>query len=87
MSLTSEQIQKLIQLVASAEADEIDCDGCFEKIAEFAEMELVAKEIPEAQSVIRQHLKQCPCCEDEFNALLDGLRALLDAEPNENCDH
>ena len=76
MQLSNDQINKLLLLVASSEPDDLDCDGCFEQIAVFAEAELLDREVPEAMNVIKHHLTQCHCCEDEFNALLEGLRAL-----------
>lgn len=76
MSLSDQQIEKLLKLVVSSQPDDLDCDGCFERIAEFAEQELAAKKIPEAMQVVQRHLNQCPCCQDELNALMEGLRAL-----------
>ena len=76
MSLSKEQIERLLGMISSVEADELDCDGCFGQIAEFAELHLSDREIPEAMQVVETHLQQCVCCQDEFNALLKGLRAI-----------
>ena len=76
MALSNDQIVNLIGMVSSVEKDAIDCDGCFSKIHEFAEIHLSAKEVPEAMKVVKSHLEQCLCCQDEFNALLKGLKAL-----------
>ena len=76
MALSKEQIQNLVGMVATVEADELDCDGCFGQIAEFAEYHLATQELPEAMWAVQVHLEQCLCCKDEFNALLKALRAL-----------
>ena len=76
MPLSNEQIKGLLGLVASVEPDSMDCDGCFGKVAEFAELKLKGAEIPEAFRDVETHMRQCPCCKDEFEALLMGLRGL-----------
>ena len=76
MSLTNEQINSLIDQVVGTEPDELDCDGCFAQLAEFADRELSNLAIPQALKVVETHLAQCTCCRDEYAALLEGLRAL-----------
>ena len=76
MSLTNEQISSLLNQIATTQPDELDCDGCFVHLAEFAERELSNQAVPDALKTVEVHLSQCSCCKDEFNALLEGLRAL-----------
>lgn len=76
MVLSNEQINNLLGLVSSVESDGLDCDGCFGQIAEFAEIHLSAQQVPEAMKAVERHLQQCVCCKDEFNALLEGLKAI-----------
>jgi len=76
MSLSKDQVNELIQLVTAAEADSLDCDGCFAHLAEFAELELAHKEIPDALKAVETHLRQCKCCMYEFQMLMNALRAL-----------
>ena len=76
MSLSKEQVNNLLGLVRSVESDEMDCEGCFGKIAEFADLHLSQQEIPDAMKCVETHLQQCVCCKDEFNALLKGLREI-----------
>ena len=47
-----------------------------EKVAEFAEIKLKGAEIPEAYHDVEIHMRQCPCCKGEFEALLQGLEGL-----------
>ena len=62
MALSEEQIAKLMGMIATSQADDLDCDGCFEKLSEFVELELASQEIPGALQAVEMHLKQCKCC-------------------------
>ena len=74
MVLTSKQISHLLNAVATVTDDPIDCDGCFARLSEFAESELAGQSIPAALSAVETHLKNCPCCQDEYQTLLAALR-------------
>ena len=78
MPLSDDQINKLLAMIANTTADSLDCDSCSNLLAQFAEIRLQSKEIPDAMREVETHLEQCGCCQDEFSALLDGLRALDD---------
>lgn len=77
--LTPENVKSLIGMIASAHPDKMDCDSCYEKIAEFAELHLLGKELPEALQTVHVHLEQCPCCQVEFEALIRALKSLDDS--------
>ena len=76
MTLSKEQISKLLGMITSATDDSIDCDGCFDHLAEFADAELSGREIPDALKAVEVHLSQCGCCQDEYEALLTGLQEI-----------
>ncbi|EMI46859.1 hypothetical protein [Rhodopirellula sp. SWK7] len=80
MSLSKKQISTLLGLIGSTEPDATDCDGCYSHLAEFAELELAGSEVPEAFEAIQRHLEQCPCCKNEFDVLIEGLKALQSEE-------
>jgi hypothetical protein len=79
MPLSQSQIKSLMSLVHSVSDDSLDCDGCYDKIAEFAELQLGSLELPDAMKAVEVHLEQCVCCKDEYNALLDALREIESA--------
>ena len=79
MPLSKKQIKALLQYVAKAEHDAIDCDGCYGQVAEFSEAQLEGVEIPQALEAVELHLRQCICCKDEFESLIDGLHGLTSA--------
>lgn len=76
MAITELQVKQLLGLITKTESDDLDCDGCFEGLASFADAQILANEIPEALQAVRKHLNQCPCCQDEYNALLHSLKRL-----------
>ncbi len=76
MSLSGKQVLSLLGKVISTEEDAINCDQCLSHLAEFAETELAGQDVPEALEAIAAHLRQCECCRDEYDALLEGLRAI-----------
>lgn len=76
MTISNDQTKSLLSYVAGTRSDDIDCDRCFDHMAEFVEAELAGVAVPEALRKVERHLSQCACCADEHNALLEGLRAL-----------
>lgn len=74
MALTDEQIKSLITVVASTTDDQLDCDGCFERVAEFADSQLAGRSLSDAMTAVETHLANCPCCQDEYETLLAALR-------------
>lgn len=73
MALTQMQWAAFSQMVFTTEPDAIGCEECFGRVAEYAEMQLANRPIPEALQAIARHLEQCPCCRDEYRALLEAL--------------
>jgi len=76
MPLSKDQISTLLSLVAGSTEDEISCDGCFEHVAQFVESELAGAELSDSMLLIQNHMKNCPCCADEYNALKEAMAAL-----------
>lgn len=74
--LTSEQIQTLAGLISTTQPDHLSCDQCFGRIAEFAELALEGQPLSAGMQVIQRHLQQCPCCKDEYEALLEALKEI-----------
>lgn len=76
MSLDQSQLKKLLGLIASTSDDPMDCDGCFEHIAMFAESELIGRNLCEIQKKVKRHLENCVCCQNEYQHLLEALKEL-----------
>jgi predicted anti-sigma-YlaC factor YlaD len=74
MPLDKQQIETLLSAVSRTCAKEIHCGECLAGMAEFAELELVGAEIPQALHRIQEHLALCPECAEEYEVLLDVVR-------------
>ena len=80
MALSLANVKKLIDLVGTTRNDPLDCDGCLEYVAEFAEAHLAGRSLSAALACVQVHLESCGWCQDEYEALLSALSA-LDEEP------
>jgi predicted anti-sigma-YlaC factor YlaD len=76
MQLEPSMLKKLVHGIMTTRPDEIDCDECFEQLDRFTEEVLAGKDAAEAMPLVQDHLDHCKCCRQEFEALLDALRAL-----------
>lgn len=75
MALSSEELNRLVRLATSVTDDEMDCDECFTHLAEFAETQLANRPLNEVMQAVQNHLHNCPCCRDEYETLLEALKA------------
>jgi hypothetical protein len=73
MPLSKQQVASLVQMVASTTPDEIDCDGCLDHVAEFAETQLAGRPIESAMVAVQNHIQNCHCCQLEFETFLKAL--------------
>jgi hypothetical protein len=75
MVIEFSQVQKLFKSISSAVPDQLDCDGCFELSAQFAEAEINGQELSNILKAVQVHMSQCPCCAYEYQSLLEAVRA------------
>lgn len=76
MKLNTDVLKKLISKLPGTHEGEIGCDDCFDELHEFAEMELKGKSPEQAMPLVKEHLDNCHECRDEYQALLNALKAL-----------
>ena len=76
MSVTSEELQRMLELVRDTQAVEIDCDSCLVQVGEFAEQRLAGKPIAEGLKAVEQHLLICAECREEFEILCQAIKAV-----------
>lgn len=74
--LGAAEVKKLVRQVLTTHPKEMDCDECLELLDDFVEMTLEGRDASEALPLVQQHLQQCDCCHEEFQALLSVLRNL-----------
>ncbi len=76
-----DELSKLARMLSETHEEEIGCDECLEEIDRFAEMELEGLDAAEAMPLVQDHLSKCGDCREEFEALLEALRAAEGSEP------
>jgi hypothetical protein len=74
--LGREQLNWLLKAIVSSRPDEFTCGDCFDVADTFAELVLAGRNAAEALPRVHHHLDLCPPCREEFEALLDALRAI-----------
>jgi hypothetical protein len=65
-----------LRLIGLTRDDEIDCERCLALVAEFAEQELAGRPIPTGLEAVAHHLSICAECCEEYEALLQALKAM-----------
>ncbi len=73
--LNSEDLGKLARALDMTREEELACDECFEELDRFVEMELDGLDAAAAMPLVQDHLDKCGDCREEYQALLDALRA------------
>lgn len=77
MPLSKQQIDTLLTLVVNSTPDTMSCDGCLVNVAQFAEAELMGASLCDSMQKVQVHLQNCPCCNDEYQALLAALESTV----------
>ncbi len=75
MNLSRDDLRKLLTLLDLTEAREIDCTEFLHRAAGFLERLGPDGTPPPGYEEVVQHLRICPECEEEFEALVRALRA------------
>ncbi len=73
MPLSNEEVDALLRVVRLTRDDEIDCDECVSRVAEFAEQELAGRTVSEGLEAVEHHLSICEECREEYEALRRAL--------------
>ena len=81
MQLNVDILKKMARAIANTREEEIGCDDCFEFVDIFVETQLEGKDPAEAMPLVEAHLSRCANCQEEFEALLDAIKAT--SEDNE----
>jgi hypothetical protein len=78
MQLTKEVIRKMMRSIHLTYQHELTCGECFNEVDRFAEMELAGLNPADAMPLVEQHLHRCATCQEEYEALLAALKAMVD---------
>ncbi len=75
MDADQDGLEKVVMAVVRTREEEIGCDECFEQLDRFVEMELSGLDAAATMPLVEDHLQKCGDCREEFEALLEALRA------------
>lgn len=70
------RLKKLVRSIMATRHNELNCETCFKELDQFVEMTLAGKDAAQAMPLVQHHLKMCHDCGEEFEALLEALRAM-----------
>jgi len=74
MRFDRELLRKLLDLVRLTKDDEIDCDEFLDRAARYLDSTGPDGSLPEGAEALVHHMRVCPECCEEFEALLRALR-------------
>lgn len=75
MNPTDDQLAELAELLSATTNEEIDCDVLLNRVAAYLHATTDRRKMEEDLRQVGQHLKVCPECREEFEALFkaEGL--------------
>jgi hypothetical protein len=74
MELDRNTLRQMIWDAVTLREDELNCQQCFERLDDFAELHLVGKSAAQAMPLVQDHLERCTDCREEFEALVIALK-------------
>lgn len=80
MEVETQEMKRLIRSIINLDPEEITCGECFDVVDNYVEMELAGKDASEALPMVKDHLKRCPPCKEEYEALYKALKLMAGKE-------
>ena len=74
--MDADRLKEMARGIMTTRPDEIGCDECFQQVDRFVDMVLDGKNATEAMPLVQDHLNRCQDCREEYEALLEALRAV-----------
>jgi uncharacterized protein with PIN domain len=76
MALNSEQIALLLKMIRNTHEVELSCPECLDELDKYAQSILDGMPIDGVLERVREHLEACPCCNEQYQLVLDTLKAI-----------
>jgi hypothetical protein len=76
MALDPDKIRLLLKMLQNTQDLELTCPECIAELDKYAQSTLDKKPLDAILERVRQHLGACNACDDEFNLILETLRAI-----------
>jgi hypothetical protein len=74
--LTSRRTTDLLGRLLGPGRPELTCDGCFEQLDRYVELELSGRDADAAVPGMRAHLSGCPACGEDHDSLVALVSSL-----------
>lgn len=74
--VTLEKVEMLVRSVLTTKEEELGCSECFAVLDRFLELRMEGKEAEEIMPMVQDHLERCGDCHEEYEAILEALRAV-----------
>ena len=84
--MNRDRFEKWLRNIYETREEEISCTECFDQVSRFVDLEISGKNAAVQMPQIKQHLKQCQACREEYEALHD-LRLLEEKGEMPALDH
>ena len=79
MALNSEQIVRLLKMIRQTQEVELTCPECLDELDKYTQGILDGAPIEGVLERVREHLEACPCCNDQYQLVLETLKSIEDA--------
>ena len=76
MALNSEQVDRLLKMIRQTREDEMTCPECLDELDKYTQSILDGMPIDGVLDRVREHLEACPFCSDQFELVLETLKAM-----------
>jgi hypothetical protein len=69
-------VKELVREIVTTRPNEMDCPECFKDLDRYADLILCGEDASAIMPRLHHHLERCVHCSQEFEALVQALRAL-----------
>lgn len=76
MALNTEQIVELLRMIRQTQEEELTCPECLGELDNYTQSILDGMPIDGVLERVREHLEACPCCANQFELVLETLKAI-----------
>ncbi len=76
MALNSEQVKQLLKMIRQTQDVELTCPECLDELDKYTQRILDGEPINGVLDAVREHLEACPCCNGQFELVLETLKAI-----------
>jgi uncharacterized protein with PIN domain len=78
MALNPEQVDRLIEMLRQTQDVELTCPECLQELERYAQGTLDGQPLEGLLARVREHLEACPFCNEEYQLVLETLKAIDD---------